>query len=496
MSKHKGRNKQIVRTSEKRIKSLKSQGALRPSTTLRMNGAQRSFEDDNAEFGPGRPAEAATIGSGAPRRWQYPMGWNASLNMRSQPGRSIDFNALRTLAEIYDVLRMCIEVRKAEVRSMEWRISPHPNLPHQVGKGSEMNHLSVDSSHTRLAALVRNETQSNVRNGITKLTAFFESPDGEHTFGQWVAMAIEEVLVVDSLAIYKRQNMAGGLHSLEIIDGTTIKPLLAADGRSPEPPMPAYQQYLYGAPRSEFTRDEMIYRPRNVRTWTPYGFSNVEQVIATVNLALRRQQWHLNYFTDGNIPEGLISAPESWSAQQVGDYEDAWNTLLAGDGLKSRRLKFVPSGSAYTPIRPPVHNLDFDRWLLWLTCAGMDVQPMELGFEPAQGLGGAGFAKMQENTTYRKSLRPLLRWLEEMLDEVIAKDFGMPELCFRFVGGETEDQKADAEVERLWLTTGVKTINEIRARHGDAPCEGGDTPYVMAGGNVVAVRDLRKTSGV
>ncbi|MSQ32081.1 MAG: hypothetical protein EXR59_02435 [Dehalococcoidia bacterium] len=77
-----------------------------------------------------------------------------------------------------------------------------------------------------------------------------------------------------------------------------------------------------------------------------------------------------------------------------------------------------------------------------------------------------------------------------MQDNVIAKDFGMPELCFRFVGGKTEEQKADAEVERLWLTTGVKTINEIRARHGDPPYEGGDTPYVIAGGNVVAVRDL------
>ena len=415
------------------------------------------------------------------------MGWNASLNTRSQAGQRIDFNMLRTLAEIYDVLRMCIEVRKAEIRSMEWRISAK-NPAH--GSTSSPRIRSQSAPRTGIGT-VRSEPFDGF-NGIEKLTAFFQSPDGEHTFGQWVAMALEEVLVVDALAIYKRQNYAGELHSLEIIDGTTIKPLLADDGRSPEPPMPAYQQYLYGTPRSEFTRDELIYRPRNVRTWTPYGFSSVEQVIATVNLALRRQQWHLNYFTDGNIPEGLISAPDSWSAAQVGDYEDAWNTMLAGDGLKTRRLKFVPSGAAYTPIRPPVHNLDFDRWLLWLTCAGMDVQPMELGFEPAQGLGGSGFAKMQENTTYRKSLRPLLRWLEEMLDDVIAKDFGMPELCFRFVGGETEDQKADAEVERLWLTTGVKTINEIRARHGDAPIEGGDTPYVIAGGNTVAVKDLGK----
>lgn len=439
---------------------------------------QAQDERNGGAFGPGQPSDISPLDDkDAPRRSQYPMGWNASLNTRSQASQRIDFTTLRTLADIYDVLRMCIEVRKAEVRSLEWRISAKEDK-------SSRPVSSVDSSHTRLAPLAQNDK--------AKLTAFFQSPDGEHTFGQWVAMALEEVMVVDALAIYKRRNYAGGLHSLEIIDGTTIKPLLAADGRSPQPPMPAYQQYLYGAPRSEFTHDEMIYRPRNVRTWTPYGFSSVEQVIATVNLALRRQQWHLNYFTEGNIPEGLISAPDLWSAQQVGEYEDAWNAMLAGDGLKTRRLKFVPSGSAYTPIRPPVHNLDFDRWLLWLTCAGMDVQPMELGFEPAQGLGGAGFAKMQENTTYRKSLRPLLRWLEEMLGDIIARDFGMPDLCFKFVGGETEDQMTDAEVERLWLTTGVKTINEIRARHGDAPCEGGDTPYVTAGGNVVAVKDLGK----
>ena len=50
----------------------------------------------------------------------------------------------------------------------------------------------------------------------------------------------------------------------------------------------------------------LYYRPYNRRTYSPYGFSNVEQIILNVNLALKRQQFHTAFFTDGTIPAGLI----------------------------------------------------------------------------------------------------------------------------------------------------------------------------------------------
>ncbi len=45
-----------------------------------------------------------------------------------------------------------------------------------------------------------------------------------------------------------------------------IKPLIDADGCTPEPPQPAYQQCLYGVPGGWYTRDELDYVRETART--------------------------------------------------------------------------------------------------------------------------------------------------------------------------------------------------------------------------------------
>jgi hypothetical protein len=54
------------------------------------------------------------------------------------------------------------------------------------------------------------------------------------------------------------------MEATEAFDDATIKPLIGEDGRSPEPPDPAYQQVLHGAPAADFSSHELLYLPRNV----------------------------------------------------------------------------------------------------------------------------------------------------------------------------------------------------------------------------------------
>ncbi len=66
----------------------------------------------------------------------------------------------------------------------------------------------------------------------------------------------------------------------------------------------------------------------------------------TVNIALRRQLWQLDYFTEGSIPDALIGVPQSWTPDQIRQFQDYWDTEFSGDLAKRRRAKFVPGGSA------------------------------------------------------------------------------------------------------------------------------------------------------
>ena len=104
--------------------------------------------------------------------------------------------------------------------------------------------------------------------------------------------------------------------------GRTPQPYCDADGAVVFPP--AYQQVLKGLPAVNYSARDIIYRPRNVRAHRVYGYSPVQQVLMTVNIALRRQLWQLDYFTEGSIPDALIGVPTGWIAEAAVKWAVAW----------------------------------------------------------------------------------------------------------------------------------------------------------------------------
>jgi phage portal protein BeeE len=95
-------------------------------------------------------------------------------------------------------------------------------------------------------------------------------------------------------------------------------------------------------PAVDYSAHDIIYRPRNVRAHRVYGYSPVQQVLMTINIALRRQLWQLDHFSEGSIPDALIGVPTSWTPDQIKQFQDYWDTEFAGDLAKRRRAKFVP----------------------------------------------------------------------------------------------------------------------------------------------------------
>ena len=137
---------------------------------------------------------------------------------------------------------------------------------------------------------------------IDAALAFLARPDRRRSFGDWLRMLMEDLLVIDAATIYPRYDRAGKLYSLDVVDGATVKPLIGEDGRAPEPPDPAYQQILHGVPAADFSADELLYLPRNVRAHRLYGMSPVEQIALTINIALRREAATLDYYRAGSVP--------------------------------------------------------------------------------------------------------------------------------------------------------------------------------------------------
>jgi phage portal protein BeeE len=156
----------------------------------------------------------------------------------------------------------------------------------------------------------------------------------------WLRSVLEDMFVIDAATLYCQRTRSGQLCALQQLDGATIKRVIDDWGRTPQPFAdangamifpPAYQQVLKGLPAVNYSARDIVYRPRNVRAHRVYGYSPVQQVMMTVNIALRRQLWQLDYYSEGSIPDALIGVPAGWTPDQIKQFQDYWDTEFAGD---------------------------------------------------------------------------------------------------------------------------------------------------------------------
>jgi len=384
-------------------------------------------------FGPLEPLAPVAPESVAGRQFDYPAGYNLVTKPRS--AEPVSFEQLRGLADAYDLLRLVIETRKDQIAKMEWVIRPRNGRNHSDPR-------------------------------IAEVTDFFQHPDREHDWDGWLRMLVEDMLVIDAACLYPHRDLGGRVYALELIDGATIKRVLDERGRTPEAPAPAYQQVLKGLPAVDYARDELYYLPRNPRSHRVYGFSPVEQVVMTVNIALRRQMHQLQYYTEGNVPEALIGVPETWTPDQIGQFQQYWDALLEGDTAQRRHARFVPATISKSFIQTKEAGLkdEYDEWLARIVCFAFSVSPQAL--VKAMNRSTAETAHAQ---ALQEGLMPLMRWVKSVVDRALRDGFGYDDLEFVWKEENPLDPMTQAKINQTYVAAGILTPNEVRAGLGLPP---------------------------
>ena len=370
------------------------------------------------------------------RQFDYGMGINLiSTPRREEPG-NISFEQLRAFADNYDLLRLVIETRKDQLVGLKWNI---------VGRESDDK--------------VRNDDPR-----VMEIEKFLRRPDGINSWQDWLRMLVEDLLVIDAPTVYVRRKMGGGVHALDIMDGATIKLIVDEGGRTPRAPDPAYAQILKGMPAVHYTAEELIYKPRNRRSWKLYGMSPVEQIIMTVNIALRRQMTQLAYYTEGNIPEAFATTPVEWSAKQVAEMQTTWDSMMASQPEMKRHLKFIPGGTDIKFNRDPTLKDLFDEWLARIVCYAFSVSPQAL-----VQLMNRATAESAAESAQLEGLAPLQQWVKGVVDDIIENVFGYDDLVLEWDRGEELDPKTQAEIHGIYIDKGVLDIDEVRTDIGRDP---------------------------
>ena len=316
------------------------------------------------------------------------------------------------------------------------------------------------------------------------MTEFWRNPDGEQPFASWLREALEDVLVLDAPAFEIRRNRGGDIIGLDVVDGSTIKVLIDDTGRRPRPPAPAYEQVIHGQPWRLLRDDELIYLPRNRRPHKAYGFSPVEQIVVTVNIGLRRQIMQLQHFTEGNVPPGLLNAPEGWNAEQIRQFQDWFDSILAGNTGSRTRLVWGPSGARYQPFREAPYKDDFDEWLARIVCYAFSLPPT--AFIPQVNRATAQTA---QDTALNEGLAPLMGWVKRLVDSVIQNRMGHRDLEFAWSDMRFTDPREQSAALTSYVKEGIYTVNEARSILALNPIEGGDEPMFLTAQGPVLLRD-------
>jgi hypothetical protein len=449
-------------------------------------------------FGPGMPITPGAInpidpatGRPMPRRYEYQVAQNINITET----RLVPFKTLRAASDQIDILRRCIEVTKSKLTGLEWDIVLGADA-------SEKIVAEIGGDHVRAMAQAR----ENFTEEINRLRTFWENPDRANglTWTDWLMTAAEEILVIDAWAVYPQPSVGGDLYGFQILDGSTIKPLIDDRGMRPMPPNAAYQQILYGFPRSEFaandddpkadgefSADDLAYMVRNRRSISVYGFSPVERALPLADIYLRRQQWLRAEYTDGVLPELMFTTDEDWgnNPDLLRAYENILNDDLAGQTEQRKRARLLPKG--LSPVVNEGYGEKFkdtlDDYLITSICGHFGVQPGEIGFAPKGGLGGAGFEEGRAETAEALGIQPLANWISKMVTNLSYTYLGMPrELEFRLMTSKRMDNESSARKAQIEVTSAGKTINERRSELGlpllDTPQA--DMPMLVTGADI------------
>lgn len=480
--------------------ALMAQSGLAMQQTYGNNVAlPRAPFSATVPFGPGNPIIPGAInpvnpltGRPEPRRYEYQVAQNINI----VPTRLVPFSTLRDAADSIDILRRCIEVTKSKMSGLQFDIVLGSDASEKIAAES-------GGDHVRAMAKAREKYTDE----INRLREFWENPDkaNGYTWQDWINIAIEDILVIDALAVYPQPTVGGDLYGFQILDGSTIKPLIDDRGMRPMAPNAAFQQILYGFPRSEFaateedpkadgefTSDQLAYMVRNRRSITVYGFSPVERALPLADIYLRRQQWIRAEYTDGVMPELMFTTDEDWGTNPdlLLAYERILNDDLAGQTEQRKRARLLPKG--LTPIVNEGYGEKFkdtlDDYLVTSICGHFGVQPAEIGFSPKGGLGGAGFSEGQAENGEALGIGPLANWISKQLTNLSYTYLGMPrELEFKLLTSERRDTEENARKNEIEVRSGGKSINERRSELGlpllDTPQA--DMPIMVAGSSVL-----------
>lgn len=426
-----------------------TQGNTQPAILFDADGKPLDFTAFRSPIdgGPGAPLQPRFPDPNfAPREFQFSPGHNLIPQPRADGGLT-PFTELRALVTVCPYLRIAINHRKKQVRGMEWDVSPIDDKSPKAKKASQGD--------------------------IDRVKKFLTKPNriDNLRFGEFISQATEEVYTTDALTFYKLLAKDGKeLHSLVQIDGGTIKPIIDVFGH-----VVGYQQVLYGYPTTQYRTAPVLEVIRDVdelagrimylvsvpKVDSVYGSAVAEEIRPVVDVAIRRWARQLSWYTEGTVPASIIEFPATTPAQ-IAAAQAYFNERFSDSQVN--KMLVVPPGANVQQLKPFQYTKEEEEAIISAICADMGT-PRSLFVAQVN----KATAETQRDEAQDVGFKPLKVFHKDWLDDLIQNDLGCPDLEFDWVDSMSGNEWEIAQSQSLYVSSGIMTVDEIRAEKGLDP---------------------------
>jgi hypothetical protein len=382
---------------------------------------------------------------------------------------ALGFDALRAMVDQTPVLSALIMTRVRQAQRFCRVAEKNLDLP-----GFEIRH--IDKQHQ----ITKSEAET-----IQKLNRFIVNCGWEFvprkrkllhrdSLSQFIAKAVRDSLVLDSVGIeleWKRDKSLG-VDGFYDVDGGSIR-LCTEEGYRGDDEIYALQ-VVQGRVSTAYTREDLIYEPRNPRsdvTYCGYGIPETELLIRVVTGFLNAMTYNIRGFDENALPKGVLHMCGDYTQGDVSAFKRYWNAMVRGVNnqwsLPVLFSKDQQSKASFEKFGIEFNEMYFSKWMTFLTsiiCAIYGMSPAEINFDSftsgnTSALSGSDTAEKLA-VSKDSGLRPLLAYFENLFTDYLIQEFS-EKFVFRWSGLDPADAQHKHELRKMILT-----LDEMRAEEG------------------------------
>ena len=245
-----------------------------------------------------------------------------------------------------------------------------------------------------------------------------------------------------------------------------------------------YVQVIKGKIERAYTEDEMKVGMANITTdiySNGYSISELELLIGLITSHINAEYYNQAYYTQGFSAKGILHIKAPIDRRKLESVRQQWHHMVKGSRNTFQTPIFAGNDEVnWIPLTQNHSDIEFQGWMNYIIkmiCSIYQIDPQEIGYGLKEE-GGRGGGLSGDNTAEKidlakdKGIKPLLRFLANYINtniiDMIDSDFEMV-----FVGLEAEDKTLFID-NLIKLSKSILTLNEVRAKMGLGPIEGGD----------------------